>query len=321
MLQKPRKIILNKRYFILVELIFDYLLRLILASTKTDISAIIHPISPLNYTPVIAQTDNSQKFQNIKQFAIANNFHQRPMSEIMQAIAEQLLGSTYKAGLLDKSSHEKLVISLEEFDCVLFVETVLALSRSIAVQDYSFQTFSDRASELRYRNGNMDGYCSRLHYFSEWILDNQRRGIVQSVAQYMGGRPLNKNVNFMSSHWQSYPQITSSEANYHCIAAMEKNIGKIDIEYIPINRIDKAYSKLQSGDIIAIATAVSGLDTTHTGLVYRLQNGNIGLIHASPSGSVRISSELQYFVANVEDAIGIMVARPIDPRKQSGKIR
>ena len=223
-----------------MELIFDYLLRLILASTKTDISAIIHPISPLNYTPVIAQTDNSQKFQNIKQFAIANNFHQRPMSEIMQAIAEQLLGSTYKAGLLDKSSHEKLVISLEEFDCVLFVETVLALSRSIAVQDYSFQTFSDRASELRYRNGNMDGYCSRLHYFSEWILDNQRRGIVQSVAQYMGGRPLNKNVNFMSSHWQSYPQITSSEANYHCIAAMEKNIGKIDIEYIPINRIDKA---------------------------------------------------------------------------------
>jgi hypothetical protein len=300
-----------------VEQIFDYWLRLILTISGLDLSATIHRISPLNYTPVIAQAEisNNKEFQKIKQFAIANNLHQRPMSEIVQAIADQLLGSSYKAGLLDKSSREKLVISLEEFDCVLFVETVLALSRSIAVQDYSFQTFSDRVSELRYRNGSMDGYCSRLHYFSEWILDNQRRGSVQSVAQYMGGRPLNKNLNFMSSHWQSYPQITSSEANYWCIAAMEKNIGKIDIEYIPINRIDKAYSKLQSGDVIAIATAVSGLDTTHTGLVYRLQNGNIGLIHASPSGSVRISSDLQYFAANVEDAIGIMVVRPIDPRK------
>jgi hypothetical protein len=286
-----------------------------------DTLGTIHPIYPLNYTPVIAQADNGQEFQKIKQFAIANNLHQRPMNEIIQAIADQLLGATYKGGVLDKSSREKLVISLEEFDCVLFVETVLALSRSIAVQDYSFQTFSDRVSELRYRNGSMDGYCSRLHYFSEWILDNQRRGIVQSVAQYMGGRPLNKKVNFMSSHWQSYPQITSSEANYRCIAAMEKNIGKIDIEYIPVNRIDSAYSKLQSGDIIAIATAVSGLDTTHTGLVYRMQNGNIGLIHASPSGSVRISSDLQYFAANVEDAIGIMVVRPLDPRRQIVQIR
>ena len=303
--------------------IFDYWLSLILTTISgMDLSAMVYPIYSLNYTPVIAQAENSnsknnQEFQKIKQFAIANNLYKRPMSEIMQAIAEQLIGSTYKAGLLDKSNNEKLVISLEEFDCVLFVETVLALSRSIAVQDHSFQSFSDRVSELRYRNGIMDGYCSRLHYFSEWILDNQRRGLVQSVAQDMGGNPLNKNVNFMSSHWQKYPHIASSEANYQCIAAMEKNIGKINVAYIPIDRIDKAYSKLQSGDIVAIATSVSGLDTTHTGLVYRLQNGNIGLIHASPSGSVKISSDLQYFAAHVEDAIGIMVVRPIDPRKYS----
>lgn len=301
---------------------FDYWLKLVLVFSGVDFSASTYQYSyQLNYTPVIAQADSSREFQKIQQLAIANNLHQRPMSEIVQAVAEQLLGSTYKAGLLDKSSQEKLVISLKEFDCVLFVETVLALSRSIAVQDYSFQSFSDRVSELRYRNGNMDGYCSRLHYFSEWILDNQRRGIVESVAQYMGGTPLNKKVDFMSSHWQSYPQIASSESTYQCIAAMEKRVGRIDLEYIPTNRIDSAYTKLQSGDIIAIATAVKGLDTTHTGLVYRMQNGNIGLIHASPSGTVRISSDLQNFVTNVEDAIGIMVVRPLDPRKQVSKIK
>jgi hypothetical protein len=102
---------------------------------------------------------------------------------------------------------------------------------------------------------------------------------------------------------------------------MEKHVGRINLEYIPINRIDSAYTKLQSGDIIAIATAVKGLDTTHTGLIYRMQNGNIGLIHASPSGSVGISSDLQSFVANVEDAISIMVVRPIDPRKQAVKVK
>jgi cell wall-associated NlpC family hydrolase len=265
-------------------------------------------------SPVIDRADN-RLFQEIQKFAIANKLHQRSMSEIVQAISEQLLGSSYKAGLLDESNREKLVVSLKEFDCVLFVETVLALSRGVAIQDYSFQSFRDRVRELRYRNGNMDGYCSRLHYFAEWIQDNERRSHVQTVAQHMGGIPLNKSVDFMSSHWQSYPRITSSEVNYQCIAAMERNIGKIEIEYIPIDRIGNAYINLQPGDIIAIATAVPGLDATHTGLVYRMPDGNIGLIHASPSGSVRISSDLQNFVANVEDAIGIMVARPIDPRK------
>lgn len=299
--------------------ILNYALRLAVMFNGTDIPEVTYNKYEMNFAPVIAQSVGNKQFQKIQQFSIANKLHQRPMSEIVQAIAKQLLGSTYRAGLLDVSSREKLVISLSEFDCVLFVETVLALSRNIAMQDYSFNTFSNGVRELRYRDGSMDDYCSRLHYFSEWIRDNQRRGLVQVVAQYMGGIPLNKTVNFMSSHWQSYPRITSSEVNYQCIAAMEKNIGRIGIEYIPIDRIGNAYSKLQPGDIIAIATAVPGLDTTHTGLVYRIPNGNIGLIHASPSGSVRISSDLQNFVANVEDSIGIMVARPIDPRKQAVK--
>lgn len=116
---------------------FDYWLRLVLIFSGVDFSAANHHTYQLNYTPVIAQADSSREFQKIQQFAIANNLHQRPMSEIVQAVAEQLLGSTYKAGLLDKSSQERLMISLKEFDCVLFLETVLALSRSIAVQDYS----------------------------------------------------------------------------------------------------------------------------------------------------------------------------------------
>ncbi len=295
--------------------IFDYGLRFALMFSGMGFSEIIHYRYDLNYTPVITQADSSRQFQKIQQFAIANNLHQRPMSEIVQEIAEQLLDSTYKAGLLDSAGHEKLVVSLNEFDCVLFVETVLALSRRIAVQNYSFQAFSNSVQELRYRNGSMDGYCSRLHYFAEWIQDNQKRGLVQAVAQSMGGIPLNKTVNFMSKHWQSYPRIISSEVNYQCITAMEKSIGRVGIEYIPTERIGDAYVKLQPGDIIAIATAIQGLDSTHTGFVYRMKNGNIGLIHASPSGSVRIASDLQNFVANVKDAIGIMVARPVDPRE------
>jgi hypothetical protein len=300
-----------------VQHILDFWLALAISLNVTNFSKVLDR-QGVTFPLEITQADR-QEFQRIRQFAIANKLYKRPMGQIVQAIAEQLIGSTYKAGLLDESSSEKLVLSLKKFDCVLFIETVLALSRNVAVQDYSFQSFSNRVRELRYRNGNMNGYCSRLHYFSEWIRDNQRRGYVRVIAKHVGGVRLNKTINFMSKHWQSYPRLTASKVDYQCIATMEKKIGNIGIEYIPTDRINQAYTKLQSGDIIAIATSIPELDVTHTGLVYRMQNGNLGLIHASPSGSVRISADLQNFVAQVDNAIGITVARPLRPLSKASR--
>ncbi|NES67397.1 MAG: DUF1460 domain-containing protein [Okeania sp. SIO2D1] len=254
------------------------------------------------------------QFKLVMEYAVKQNLSQRPMAEIMQAIADYFIGTPYKAGLLDQSNQESLVISLDGFDCVLFVETVLAMSRGIAVEDYSYLTFVNNIKNQRYWNGKMNGYCSRLHYFSEWIADNQRRENITDIGVELGGERVKKQLFFMSKNRWEYPQIASNDANYQCIVNMEDSISKLKINYIPYYKISSVYSQLKAGDIVAVATEINGLDVTHTGLVYRNSDGNIGIIHASPAGKVTVAYDLERYIWNVESAFGILVARPVDPR-------
>ena len=85
----------------------------------------------------VQETENAARFQHLIKYAVRQNLHRQSMGEIMQAIAVAFLGTPYKAGLLDQSSQETLVVTLNKFDCTLFVETVLAIARGVAVQDLS----------------------------------------------------------------------------------------------------------------------------------------------------------------------------------------
>ena len=258
---------------------------------------------------IAAQSEDLARFEKIVQYAKQQNLPDRPIGEIAQAIADNFLGQPYAEGLLDKSGAEKLIVTLNKFDCVLFVETVLAIARGVAVKDYDYQNFVNRIEEQRYLNGKMNGYCSRLHYFSEWINDNQKRQTVENITTQLGGVPMNKQLNFMSQHRSSYPQMVKDEATYQCIVGIEADLAKTTVNYIPTNLIKSIYSQLKPGDIVAVATDVKGLDVTHTGLVYRNADGNMGLIHASPAGQVTVAYDLHRYINRVESAIGIVVAR------------
>ncbi len=271
-------------------------------------------------TETAALPEDTARFERVVKYAKEQNLPDRPMGEIIQAIGDYFLGKPYAEGLLDKSGTEKLVITLDKFDCVLFVETVLAIARGVAVQDYNYQNFVNRIESQRYLNGKMNGYCSRLHYFSEWINDNQKRQTVENITAKLGGIPMDKRLNFMSQHRSSYPQMSKNETTYQCIVKIEADLAKSTVNYIPENRIKSIYSQLQPGDIVAVATAVKGLDVTHTGLVYRNRDGNIGLIHASPAGQVTVAYDLHRYISRVESAIGIVVARAIDPRQNAVRL-
>jgi Protein of unknown function (DUF1460) len=255
------------------------------------------------------------EYQRLMQSLGDRKITTRPIDAVLQTVSTKLLGATYREGLLDQGATEKLFVSLTEFDCVLFVETVLAFSRNLRSPSPSYENFRENIQEVRYADGKLDGYCSRLHYFSEWIRNNQERNIVRDLTSELGGIPLNKKLNFMSNNWQKYPRLKNNKANYQCILAMEQ---KIEIElrsqplrYIPSHKIRSIYSLLKAGDIIAVTTDLKGLDATHTGFIYPTANG-IGLIHASPSGKVKVSPDLQRYVEGVDHAIGIMVARPVN---------
>jgi cell wall-associated NlpC family hydrolase len=247
-------------------------------------------------------------------YARAEQLHTRPLGEIMQAIGLQFLRKPYVAGLLDEPAEETLVVTFAKFDCVLFVETALAMARGIAVEDYTYETFARHLREQRYRDGALNGYCSRLHYFSEWIADNEVRGTVENVTRALGGAPLDKQLTFMGAHRQSYPRLVASDSLFQCIRGMEADLAGLALYYIPQDRIRAVYDRLQAGDIVAMATKIGGLDVVHTGLVHANYDGSKGLLHASTKNGVVVSPDLQAYVQNIPNQIGIVIARPLDPR-------
>lgn len=237
---------------------------------------------------------------------------QRPIGEVMQAFGMRFLGKPYIAGMLDEPEEEKLICSLYGFDCVTFVETTLALARAVKEGDRSYQNFASNIRETRYRGGEMDGYCSRLHYFTDWIADNKQRGIVYDVTLDVGGVKLEKKINFMTEHRESYPRLVTNDSLFSCIQKAEERLAEHQFYYIPQNEIRASYDSLRAGDIVALVTNINGLDVAHTGLVYDGGNGGKGLLHASLSGSVKVSPDLQEYVQNNKTQVGIVVARPVE---------
>ena len=261
-----------------------------------------------------ADTSRTRRaFRAILDAAAAQGVASWPYGQIVQWTGEQLLGRPYVAGMLDAPATETLVVDLTAFDCVLYIENVLALSRMIALGQADYADYAAGVQALRYRGGALDGYCSRLHYFSEWILDNGSRGTLSNITQSIGGERLDKRLTFMGEHRDAYPKLTSDET-YACIVDMEAALASAELYYVPQDRIADVYGALQPGDIIATATSIGGLDVTHTGFVHKTAD-RTGFMHASLSSNrVKISDDLQSYVQGIKSQIGVVVARPLDPR-------
>lgn len=244
-------------------------------------------------------------------YAKEHTLSDQPLGIIIQEVGEWFMDIPYVAGSLDEHEQERLVVKLDGFDCVTFVESTLALSRTIADASYSFESFKTTLIEQRYRASAVDGYCSRLHYFSEWIYRNEEKGAVQNITENLGGVRLEKTLNFMSSHRDSYPQLASSDSLFSELIDVENTLAGLDLFYIPQNQIRAVYDLLQEGDIIALATDINGLDVVHTGFVHKSEAGETGLMHASTTKGVTVSPDLQDYVENNKRQIGILVARPM----------
>ena len=256
-------------------------------------------------------------FRRILDGAAGEGVAARPFGEIVQWVGEQLIGRPYTAGLLDAPETETLVVDLRQFDCVLYVENVIALAQTIALGEASYEDYAARVERLRYREGTLGGYCSRLHYFTDWIRDNEGRGAVRNVTREAGGERFDKTLAFMSEHRDSYPKLEDDSA-YACIVDMEAGLREVELFYIPQSRIAGAYGALQAGDVIATATSIGGLDVTHTGFVHQTGAGT-GFMHASlSSNAVKVSPDLEAYVQGIQSQIGVVVARPVDPRGIEG---
>ncbi|MEX0747470.1 MAG: N-acetylmuramoyl-L-alanine amidase-like domain-containing protein, partial [Rhodothermales bacterium] len=187
-------------------------------------------------------------------------------------------------------------------------------ARGVAVEDYSYASYVEKTREQRYRDGVMTDYCSRLHYYTEWIADNEQKGIVENITSNIGGVRLDKDYSFMTEHRELYPLLAENDSMYQCIEMAEDRLNaRLEYFHIPQDSIHLAYDRMLAGDLIATSTHIEGLDVTHTGMVYRGPDGSMGLLHASTDGGVKISPDLEEYVQGVKSQIGIIVARAGEP--------
>lgn len=260
--------------------------------------------------PAAPDDSTRQTFEALVAYAEAEDLAARPIGEVVQALGERLLGLPYVEGALDEPEVESLVVDLTGFDCVTYVENVVALAQAVTAGTPTYGAYVANLEDLRYRGGTLDGYCSRLHYFSDWMRDNDRRGNVRLLSQELGV-PFEKTISFMSEHRDAYPKFATDDDVLACIRDVEADLAQHGLYYVPQDRIRGVYDRLEAGDIIATATDIDGLDVTHTGFVYKHADGRTGFLHASLTGEVKISDDLADYIRGNKVQTGILVARPL----------
>ena len=245
-----------------------------------------------------------------------------PLGRTAVRVGELARGTPYEAYTLeaylraggDPTRTEPLTLWLTRFDCVSLVESCLAVARA-ARASQSTPTWDDFAREverMRYRGGRRGDYTSRNHYFSEWISDGERRGLVRNLGAELGGIEDARPLRFMTEHRASYPAL-ADDAVYRAIGESERKLDAHPRRVVPAAHIADVADRIQSGDVLAFATSIPGLDVSHSAMAYRDGDGVLRVLHAPLSGGVVevTKTTLPEYVGRIKRATGILVARPV----------
>ena len=199
--------------------------------------------------------------------------------------ARQFLGIPYVAHTLEAQGDERLVVNTRQLDCTTLVETVTALTQCAYRQQYSWQAYLKALTAMRYRKGVIDRYPSRIHYFTEWITQNSKTGLVAELQQpnppFMAIQTVD--VNYMSNHPESYQALRQHPDYVGEIREMEQRVSGQQFRYIPKARVGRSAELrkvIRDGDIIAITCKKAGLDIAHLGFAV-WKRGNLHLLNAS----------------------------------------
>jgi len=252
-------------------------------------------------------------------YAVSANLESESVTDIVADIGKTFIGTEYLAHGIEKEGEEQLVINLSGLDCNTFVENALALARLIKMGKSSFKDYQDEMQKIRYRDGVISHYPSRLHYFTDWIYDNEKKGIVNDVTELLGGKPVHFHVNFMSTHPEGYLQLKEYPELIEEIKKQEVEIGKRNYFYIPKKRVGFIEKQIDNGDIIAFTSDIPGLDVNHVGIAVRMEDNRIHLLHAPNVGyKVQITKDpLSVYINKVKKDTGIIVLKPLDPTEKN----
>jgi hypothetical protein len=251
-------------------------------------------------------------------FAADTMLVNKQIGDVVASIGESFIGTEYEGNVLDTANSEHLIVHLRGLDCVTLCENALAFARCIKLKTTLFKAYCRQLRYIRYRGGIINQYPSRLHYFSDWIFDNEKKGVVKNITAHIGGsgtETIVKKINFMSTHRSIYKQL-AGDTYYASIRRQEREISRRKLRFIPKEKIDKVSSQIRHGDILAMTTNIGGMDISHTGVAYRKENGKVHLLHAPiPGTQVQITElPLHEYCAKNSRQTGIIITRPLEPR-------
>jgi hypothetical protein len=201
----------------------------------------------------------------------------------IEVISRHFLGRPYQTNPLMGSadSAEVFTASIDRFDCVTYIETVVALARATTVDG-----FIEWMRKIRYDGGRVQ-WDRRNHYMTLWIRNNVREGIIRRVS--MMAVPTVSIERLMNV----VPGLAPKRIRVRCVAK---------------RAVPQCVGRLQSGDVISFVSTHKHLDVFHAGIIVR--NGKrILMRHASRSQGGVVEQELSEFL-KANRMAGVIVVRP-----------
>lgn len=201
----------------------------------------------------------------------------------MKRISGLLLGRPYVANPLIGGADvpEVFTVSMDGFDCVTFVETVLALALSRETTD-----FPDFMQRIRYERAIVD-WKHRNHYMTGWIQSNVRSGLLENLTDHMV--PVHR---------------------HRLLSVLNGLPAKaIDMRCIPKARFQRHLRDIRDGDLVFFASTRRNLDVYHCGLLV-LDDDTVMLRHASRKGGAVVEEPIEAFLRKNRMA-GCILVRPL----------
>lgn len=256
-------------------------------------------------------------FNRIVSDAYSKNWNKLPIGELIGKIAMELKGTPYVGFTLEKSpDREYCVVNLAGLDCVTFFEDSLCMARMIKKGKRSPEDLIREVQYTRYRGGKMGGFTTRLHYTTDWFVDNERKGVVKIITPELpGAQPFTQKVGIMSERPQNYRQLAAHPEMISAIREMEERVNALSLMYLPMSQLKAAEPLIQTGDIVGVCTRQTGIDIAHTGLCIKDGEGIVHFMDASSSRrnmKVTFETDIAKCLNWSSKLTGVMFARPLE---------
>ena len=201
----------------------------------------------------------------------------------IEVLSRHFLGVPYKPNPLIGSADaaEVFTVSFDGFDCVTYIETVVALARASNVGD-----FTEWLRKIRYGQGRIQ-WERRNHYMTQWIRNNLRTRIIKPISM------------------PAVPTL-SKERVLNVVHGLDPQ--RTRMKCVPKAAVPRLEQYLQSGDLIFFASTRKILDMFHSGIIVR-DGKKILMRHASRSQGMVVEQELSEFL-KANRMAGVIVVRP-----------